>query len=120
MSVTMTALSTLLAVFLTPLIISTLGGEFLEVNAGDMFLSVVKIVLLPVTTGFTIRFLFREKVQGFLDIFPAISVAVIVLIIATIVALSHEKLPEVISEVSIGHVEGMGVKFSTCKVFFVP
>lgn len=66
-----------------------------------MFLSFVKIVLIPVTTGFTIRYLLGDKVQRFLDIFPAISVTIIVLIIATVVVLSHEKLPEVIGFLGI-------------------
>lgn len=96
LSVTMTACSTVLGVLLTPLLISTLGGEYLEVNATAMLLSVVKIVLIPVTAGFAIRYWLAGKVRRFLDVFPAISVLIIVLIIATIVALSKEKLPEVI------------------------
>lgn len=99
LSVTMTACSTILGIVATPLLVKLLGGQFLDVDAWAMFLSVVKIVLIPVLGGFLIRYFLRDRLEKVLDVFPAVSVLVIVLIIAAIVALSREKLPEVIGVV---------------------
>ena len=95
LSVTMTACSTLLAVFMTPLLIDALGGPYLPVDAGALFMSVVKIVLLPVLAGLAVRAAFGDRLRSALEVFPALSVLVIVLIIATIVALAHDALAEV-------------------------
>lgn len=124
LSVTMTAMSTILAILLTPAIISLLGGQFLAVNALDMFVSVVKIVLIPVGAGFAIRYWLRDKVQKVLVIFPAISVFVIVLIIAAIVALSHDQLPRVIGILGmlvVAHnVMGMASGYGLAMLFRLP
>ncbi|MFP6585045.1 MAG: bile acid:sodium symporter family protein [Candidatus Hydrogenedentota bacterium] len=124
LSVTMTTCSTVLGVLLTPLLISTLGGEYLEVNATAMLLSVVKIVLIPVTAGFAIRYWFTDKVRRFLDVFPAISMLIIVLIIATIVALSKDKLPEVIGLlgvlVVVHNLLGMLAGYGLATLFRLP
>jgi hypothetical protein len=51
LSVTMTAISTVLAVMITPILTSMLVGERLDVNALGLFISTVKVVLVPVGTG---------------------------------------------------------------------
>ena len=66
-----------------------------------MLWTVVKIVLLPVTAGLVVRAMLHERATGVLEWFPAVSVLVIVLIIATIVALSREKLSEVLGLLGI-------------------
>ena len=55
LSVTMTACSTVLAVFLTPALVKFYGGEFLDVDALALFKSVVYVVLLPVSGGLLAR-----------------------------------------------------------------
>ena len=92
LSVTMTAISTILAVLLTPLLIQFYGGHFLPVDAGKLFESVVKIVLAPVLLGITIRYLLGENTRTFLEIFPAISVMTIVILCAAIIALSKDDI----------------------------
>ncbi|MCC6486683.1 MAG: bile acid:sodium symporter family protein, partial [Candidatus Hydrogenedentes bacterium] len=92
LSVTMTACTTLLAIVATPWLVSILGGRYLPVNAWDLFESVVKIVLIPVSAGFLVRHFFRRQVERILPVFPALSVLAIVLVIAAIVALSREHI----------------------------
>ena len=101
LSVTMTACSTLLAIVLTPLLVGVLGGQFLPVDRWALFLSVVKIVLVPVPAGLVVRYWLRERVQGVLAVFPAISVLFIVLIIACIIALSGESLKDALGTVGV-------------------
>jgi BASS family bile acid:Na+ symporter len=47
LSLTLTAFSTLLAPFLTPLLMSWLAGEYIPIDAVAMFWSITKIVILP-------------------------------------------------------------------------
>src|SRR5438093_810809 len=51
LSVTLTAVATLLSPFLTPLLMKVLGGQFISVNAGSMMWDIVKIVVLPTGAG---------------------------------------------------------------------
>lgn len=51
LSVTMTAVSTLLAIILTPLLTTFLIGDKIEVSAFQLFLGVVKVVLAPALLG---------------------------------------------------------------------
>ena len=55
LSVACTSISTLLAPILTPIIFYVLASQWLEVSASAMFVSVLKIVLLPIVLGLTIR-----------------------------------------------------------------
>lgn len=124
LSVTMTACSTLLAIVATPFIVDLLGNQYLEVDALAMLLSVVKIVLVPVVGGLALRMLMRERAELMTDVFPAVSVLVIVLIIATIIALSKEKLAEVIGLlgflVVLHNVLGMSLGYSLAGAFRLP
>jgi BASS family bile acid:Na+ symporter len=100
LSVTMTALSTLAAIVLTPWLIGVLGGQFLPVNSWDLFMSVVKIVMVPVAAGFGVRRMMGERAQHrILDWLPAISVLLISMVIASIVAMSRDRLFEAIGAV---------------------
>ncbi|MBX7256601.1 MAG: bile acid:sodium symporter family protein [Candidatus Hydrogenedentes bacterium] len=102
LSVTMTALSTLMAIVLTPWLIGVLGGRFLPVNSWDLFMSVVKIVLVPVLAGFGLRRLLREQtLNRFINVFPAVSVLLISLVIASIVASSRERILDALGTVGI-------------------
>ena len=75
-----------------PLLVRFLGGAYLPVDALAMFLSVLKIVFIPVALGLVVRAWLKERAARWLAVFPAISVLVIVLIIACVVALSRDKL----------------------------
>jgi len=120
LSVTMTACSTLLAIGLTPWLIGALGGRFLAVDRVALLLSVLKVVLIPVLAGLGVRWWLRERVRTILAVFPAISVLVIVLIIACIVAQSRERLADALGVVGalvvlhnlLGLVLGYGLAWS--------
>ena len=124
LSVTMTASSTLLAIFFTPLLIQGLGGQFLDVDGWSMFLSVLKVVLIPVIAGLVLRSIMKDRIKTALEFFPALSVLVIVLIIGTIVALSRERLGEVLGVLGVLVVAhnalGMGLGYGLAVLFRVP
>ncbi|MCC9608622.1 bile acid:sodium symporter family protein [Blastopirellula sp. JC732] len=51
LSVTMTALSTLIAPIMTPLAMTTFAGQYINVDALAMLMGVVKIIIAPVLAG---------------------------------------------------------------------
>ena len=55
LSVGMTACSTVLAPFLTPALTYLYAHETVTVNMMDMFMSIVKIVIIPIALGFIIN-----------------------------------------------------------------
>ena len=92
LSITLTTVSTLLAVLATPLLTLLYAGEKVDVPALAMLWSVAKIVLLPVALGVAVNTLFGRRLKAVKQVFPAVSIAAIVLIIAIVVALNAERL----------------------------
>ncbi len=90
LSVAMTSVSTLLAPLLTPALVLWLAGEFLPVDAGGLFESIVRIVLVPVLLGILIRAVLPGPVERFLDVLPLISVAGITAVVVVVVAASAD------------------------------
>ncbi|MGO2634717.1 MAG: bile acid:sodium symporter family protein [Galactobacter sp.] len=94
LSVTMTSISTLLAPIFTPLLTLWLAGQYMPVDAGDMALSIVKIVLIPVIAGLVIRLLFSKVVDAILPGLPWLSVVGISLVVIAVVSGSADKVLE--------------------------
>lgn len=88
LSITMTALSTLLGVIITPLLVQLLAGKSVDVPVLDMLLSLVKIVLIPVVLGVVANVFLHSLTARIEPVLPLVSMAAIVLIIATVVALN--------------------------------
>jgi len=95
LSISMTAISTLLGVVLTPFLVSLMIGKSVDVPIASMLISLFKIVLFPVAIGVLLNTFFAKYVRKAEPILPFISMFAIVLIIAVVVALSASKLVEV-------------------------
>lgn len=92
LSVTMTSVSTLLAPILTPLLTLWLAGEHMDVSAGPMAWSIVKMVIIPVGLGLLVRLAAPRFVESVLPALPWVSVVAIAMIVAIVVAGSQDKL----------------------------
>ena len=55
LSVTMTCVSTLLSPLVTPFLMKTLAGTYVEIDVAKMMLEMLKIVVLPVGAGWLLR-----------------------------------------------------------------
>ncbi|MGI5188402.1 bile acid:sodium symporter family protein [Promicromonospora sp. CA-289599] len=86
LSVTMTAISTLLAPFLTPLLILWLADETLDIRFMDLFGSILQVVLIPVLAGIVVRAIAGRLVEKLLPYLPLVSVGGIVLVVLGVVA----------------------------------
>lgn len=82
----MTTVSTLLAPFLTPLFVYFLAGTFVEVSLLSMFLTVVKVILIPVILGIIINRAFGKNMAKVRPTLPLVSSLAIILIVAGIIA----------------------------------
>jgi BASS family bile acid:Na+ symporter len=92
LSVSITTLSTFLAPIVTPLLTAWLAGKWIPVSAGAMFISIVKIVLIPIILGLIINSLFGSKLKAVTKSLPAVSVIAIVLIVGGVVGANSTKI----------------------------
>ena len=92
LSVGMTSVSTILAPFLTPLLTYLFAGAKVDVNMASMFLSIVKVVIVPIAAGFVINHFFSRITQQIVEILPLISTTAIVAIVAAVVSANSAKL----------------------------
>ena len=92
LSVGMTAVSTVLAPFLTPLLTYVYAGTKVDVNMVSMFMSIIKVVIVPIAAGFVINHFFSRFTQQVVDILPLISTTAIVAIVAAVVSANSAKI----------------------------
>ena len=86
LSVGMTAVSTMLAPLITPLLVLLLAGENIEVNPYAMFLSIVQVVILPIVAGFVVSHWFRTQTEKVTPLLPMISTLSVAAIIGIVVS----------------------------------
>jgi BASS family bile acid:Na+ symporter len=113
LSITLTGLTTLLAVVLTPLLATWYIGSRTSVPTLGLLTSVVKVVLVPVVVGVVANTLWGKRLGGVKRILPAISVSAIVLIIGIIVALNQTALAGVALSVVIAVAVHNGLGLAT-------
>lgn len=92
LSVGMTSVNTLLAPLLTPAITYLLLRTTVTVDPVSMFLSIIKVVIIPIALGFIINKLFGKVTQKLVKVLPTISVIAICLIVAAVVSHNSEKI----------------------------
>ncbi|QIQ20893.1 ketopantoate/pantoate/pantothenate transporter PanS [Zophobihabitans entericus] len=95
LSVTMSAVSTLVGVVATPLLTLLYVGTQVHVDAMSMFMSIIKIVLIPIGLGLIIHHLAQALVKKIERYFPLISMLCVLIIIGIVVAGSRDQLAQV-------------------------
>lgn len=124
LSVAMTTLSTLLAPLLTPVLVWLLAGRFLPVDAGDLFYSIVQVVLVPIVIGLLLRRFVPRVVDRCEDALPLVSVAGITAVVMVVVAGSADTLLKVgllvVLAVIAHNVFGLALGYGIARVFGLP
>ena len=92
LSVGMTSVSTLLAPLLTPALTYLLLRQTVSVDMAAMFMSIVKVVILPIAAGFVINKFFSSTTQKAVKVLPLVSVTAIVMIVAAVVSANSAKI----------------------------
>lgn len=94
LSVTITSITTLLAPFVTPALIYLLASEYIDVAPSALFMSIVKVIIIPITLGFIVQKLFNKQAKASVKVMPLISVVAIVAIVTAVVAGNQQKIAE--------------------------
>ena len=94
LSVTMTAVSTLLAALMTPTLTALLAGNRIDVSAAGLFLDTVQVVILPVIGGALLKWRFPRAISPLLPVAPLIAVIFITLIVASVIGAGRGQILE--------------------------
>jgi len=120
LSVAITTVSTLLAPFLTPALTLLFASKWLPVSAGDMFLSIVQIVLIPIALGIVVQMFFQKQVEQSIKVLPLISVIGIVAATSAVVAVNTDNIAQtgllIFSVVVLHNILGLLLGFLLAKV----
>ncbi|WP_335967278.1 bile acid:sodium symporter family protein [Galbibacter sp. PAP.153] len=95
LSLTITSIATLLAPFVTPLLMKLLAGEFIEVDVLSMMWGIVKMIIIPIGAGLLFNKIFRGKTKWLDKALPIVSMLGIALIIIVITAAGRDSLLEI-------------------------
>ena len=92
LSVGMTAVSTLLAPILTPLLVWLLAGESVDVDVVGMLLSILWVVILPIALGLLVKRFWPRTTEQASAYLPALSTLAICVIVLIVIAANAHKL----------------------------
>lgn len=95
LSVTLTAVATLLAPLLTPFIMEKLAGQLIPIDFWSMMWSIIKIVIIPIVLGLVFNHFFHGKFKWLDKAMPIVSMAGIGIIITIITANGRDGLLQV-------------------------
>lgn len=111
LSITISALSTLVGVVATPLLTRLYVSAQVAVDVGGMLLSIVQIVAVPVIAGLLVNHFLHRVVQAVKPVLPLVSMLAILAIIAAVVAGTQRSIATVGPLVMVGVIlhNGLGL-----------
>jgi bile acid:Na+ symporter, BASS family len=92
LSVTIASISTLVAPIMTPFLMKTLAGEYVEIDFIKMMIHVVEIIIVPIILGLVINKLIRNGVKWLQTIMPIISMISVLMMLIVIVSSGRNAL----------------------------
>jgi len=121
LSVTITAISTMLAPFITPLLMKLLAGAFVEINVLTMMWDIIKMVIIPITAGLIFNKFLSGKAIWLDKAMPLVSMFGIAFIIVIITAAGRDSLlsigPALILVVLIHNLSGYMLGYWSGRLF---
>jgi bile acid:Na+ symporter, BASS family len=92
LSVTIAAISTLVAPIMTPFLMKTLAGQFVEINFVAMMLHVAEIIIIPIVLGLIINKLIKNGAKWLQTVMPIVSMLGVFMMILVIVSAGRDNL----------------------------
>ncbi|MGE0406373.1 MAG: bile acid:sodium symporter family protein [Candidatus Korobacteraceae bacterium] len=102
LSVTMTAVSTLMAPVMTPMMMKLLAGAYVQVQLVNMMISIINMILLPIAAGIVVNAILVRVAKAYpsreqaamtlLEKMPLLSMFSICLVLAIIASVTRESL----------------------------
>lgn len=120
LSVTMTMCSTLVAIALTPMLTGWLAGVFVEIDRWNLFRGMLAVVLVPVIAGVLMNRYLPRTTRKVAVVSPFISVLVVVVIVAGIIAKSKPLIEAhggvLLMAVLAVHITGFGLGYLLSRI----
>jgi len=95
LSITITSVITLLAPFVTPVLMKLLAGAFIEIKVLNMMWDIVKMVIMPIGAGLLFNKFLSGKVKWLDAAMPVVSMFGIAFIIVIITAAGRDSLLDI-------------------------
>lgn len=92
LSITITSITTLLAPFVTPLLMKLLAGEMVDINVLNMMWDISKMIIFPIGAGLLFNTLMAGKSESLKKAMPVVSMFGIAMIIVVITAAGRDSL----------------------------
>ncbi|SDP96848.1 bile acid:Na+ symporter, BASS family [Mucilaginibacter sp. OK268] len=92
LSITITAVSTMLAPIFTPLLMKFLGGTFIQIDMFKMMWDIIKMVILPIGAGIVFNRYLLKRAKWLETVMPIVSMFGIAFIIVIITAAGRSSL----------------------------
>ena len=106
LSVTLTAIATLVAPFVTPLLMKLLAGTLIEIRFVDMMMEIIKIVLVPIGAALLHDYLKKASAQGWRNVLFIASISLLWLV--ALVLGSWQVLQQLVPPALLPSVELLG------------
>lgn len=121
LSLTITSITTLIAPFITPMLMKLLAGSMIQINVLYMMVDIGKMIIVPIALGLLFNKLTAGKFKLLEKILPTISMMGIAMIIMVITAAGRESLitigPLLILIVLIHNVFGYLLGYWSARMF---
>ncbi len=92
LSVGITAMSTVLAPLMTPLLTYVYAGETVDVNVWSMFFSIIQVVIVPIVLGFIVNHYFSRFAARVTAVLPLVSTIAIMAIEGAVVSVNAQRI----------------------------
>jgi BASS family bile acid:Na+ symporter len=124
LSITITSITTLLAPFVTPVLMKVLAGAMVEIEVLKMMWDIIKMVILPIGAGLLFNRLLKGRSKWLDASMPVVSMFGIALILTIITAAGRDNLliigPALILVVLIHNTCGYSLGYWSGRLFKLP
>jgi BASS family bile acid:Na+ symporter len=124
LSVSVTAISTLLAPLVTPLLMRLLAGQYVAIHFWAMVWDITQIVILPILAGLLFHYIVRGRFTWLDKAMPVVSMIGIALIIVVITAAGRDSLLRVglllILSTFIQNIAGYSLGYGAARLSGLP
>lgn len=120
LSITVTAIATILAPLMTPVLMKLLAGQFVSVDFLTMMWDIIKMVILPICAGLLYNYFLGGRFPALDRAMPVVSMVSIALIITIITAAGRDSLlavgPMLVLAVLIHNLTGFALGYSVSRI----
>jgi BASS family bile acid:Na+ symporter len=92
LSITLAAIDTVIAPFMTPVLMQVLAGHWIPVSFWSLFLNIVYIVFIPIMIGLVLQWKWSGFIEGIKPFLPLSSILALFVIVLGVVASAYESI----------------------------